>query len=192
LTRPAPAIDETLLSAPRDQVNRRFVAAWLGWRGAGRIMPLRAAVELGDIKELLGRVILFELAGPDEIRVKVAGSLLREHTAFEATGRNFAEITPPDQWPLRRWRMQEMASLPCGGVMVWCDREVEGEGNTFETVTLPLQPDLPDRPRLLLSNVAGIGGVYDPPRQGRLKLVPLVDEFRFLDLGAGLPQSAAP
>jgi hypothetical protein len=189
---PSAEFDRTLLAAPRDQISRRFVAAWLGWRGTGKLVPQRAAIELGDIKDLLGRVILFELIGPDEIRIKVAGSQLRDHTDFEATGRNFAELTPPEQWPLRQWRMAQMASRPCGGVMITRDTDVEGDGSTFETVTLPLEPDEPDKPRLLLSNVAVIGGVYDPPRKGRAPLVPLVDEFRFLDLGAGIPQQGGP
>lgn len=189
---PSAPFDRTLLAAPSDQISRRFVAAWLGWRGTGKLAPRRAAIELGDIKELLGRVILFELIGPEEIRVKVAGSQLRDHTDFEATGRNFAEITPAEQWPLRQWRMTQMASIPCGGVMITRDTDVEGEGSTFETVTLPLEPDEPGKPRLLLSNVAVIGGVYDPPRKGRAQLVPLADEFRFIDLGAGMPQQAGP
>jgi hypothetical protein len=185
------SIDESLLAAANDQVSRRFIAAWLGWR-RGALLPKRAEIELGDVKEMLGRVILFELIGPDDIRVKVAGSQLRDHAAFEATGKNFAELTPPGQWPLRQWRMQEMAGRPCGGVMISRDGQTRGDGVTFETVTLPIEPDHAGKPRLLLSNVAVRGGIYEPPVEGRPHLVPLVDEFRFLDLGAGLPARNSP
>ncbi len=191
-TEPLAEIDKVLLAAPHDQMSRRFVAAWLGWRGIGRRLPKRADVELGDIKELLGRVMLFELVGPGNILVKVAGSQLRDHAAFEATGKNFADLTPPGQWPLRQWRMQEMAARPCGGVMITRGQGAAGFGGTFETVTLPLEPDAPGKPRLLISNVAVIGAVYEPPAKDRPHVVPLVDEFRFLDLGAGVPEKAGP
>lgn len=189
---PLADIDQALLAAPHDQMSRRFIAAWLGWRGAGRLLPQRSDLELGDIKEMLGRVLLFELLGPDEILVKVAGSQLREHAAFEATGKNFADLTPPDQWPLRRWRMQQMAALPCGGLMITRGEGATGFGGTFETVTLPLAPDAPAKPPLLMSNVAVLGGIYGPPAKDRPHTVPLVDEFRFLDLGARIPARAAP
>jgi PAS domain len=107
-------LDQALLAAPHDQTNRHFIAAWLGWRRPGQLLPKRSALKLDDIKQLLGRVVLFELVSADEIRVKVAGSQLRDHINFEATGRSFAELTPPAQWPLRRFRLNEMAARPCG------------------------------------------------------------------------------
>lgn len=155
-------------------------------------MPQRAGIDIADIKALLGRVILFELTGPDDIRVKVAGSQLRDHIDFEATGRSFAELTPPEQWPLRRYRMMAMALRPCGGVMITHDRQTRGDGMTLETVTLPLAPDAPAKPPLLISNVTVIGGVLEPPIEKRPQIVPLVDEFRFVDLGAGVPERERP
>jgi hypothetical protein len=186
------AIDDALRRAPRDPASRRFIEAWLGWRGMGALLPKRAEIDIADIKALLGRVILFELAGPDDIRIKVAGSQLRDHTDFEATGRNFAELTLPQEWPLRRYRMTMMATLPCGGVMITYDRRTRGEGVTLETVTLPLAPDEPAKPPLLISNVTLIDGVFEPPVEDRPQIVPLVDEFRFVDLGMGVPERARP
>jgi hypothetical protein len=186
-------LDQALLAAPHDQTNRHFIAAWLGWRRRGQLLPKRSALKLEDIKQLLGRVILFELVSADEIRVKVAGSQLRDHANFEATGKSFAEITPPGQWPLRRFRLNEMAARPCAGRMT--NRETEthsGETVAFETVTLPVEPEGPGKPRLLISNVAVLGAIYEPPAKDRPPLVYLPDEFRFLDLGAGIPASTEP
>ena len=186
-------LDQALLAAPRDQTNRHFIAAWLGWRRPGQLLPKRSALKLDDIKQLLGRVVLFELVSADEIRVKVAGSQLRDHVNFEATGRSFAELTPPAQWPLRRFRLNEMAARPCGGWMI--NRETEthsGETVSFETVTLPLEPEGPGKPRLLISNVAVLGAIFEPPATDRPSLVYLPAEFRFLDLGAGIPARTEP
>jgi hypothetical protein len=189
----ANALDQALLTAPRDEANRRFIAAWLGWRGPERLMPKRSAVELGDIKGLLGRIILFEIISEDDIRIRVAGSQLRDHINFEATGRNVAEVTPPDQWPLRRWRLNEMATRPCGGTMI--NRETytyNGDAVSFETVTLPVEPEGSGKPRLLMSNVAVLGAIYEPPAQDRPQMIFMPDQFRFLDLGASIPARSEP
>ncbi|HUJ96644.1 MAG TPA: PAS domain-containing protein [Stellaceae bacterium] len=189
----ASPLDQALLAAPHDQANRRFIAAWLHWRAPGRLLPKRSAVELEDVKGLLGRVILFELISGDEILVKVAGSQIREHSNFEATGRNLRDVTPREQWPVRRWRMNAAATLPCGAWMVSIDtRTNSGEAVTFETVTLPIEADGPEKPRLLMSNVAVLGGIYEPPAKDRPQLAWLPDEFRFLDLGAGVPNRIEP
>jgi hypothetical protein len=186
-------IDQAMLDAAHDETNRRFIAAWQSWRDSGWPLPKRSAVELGDIKQLLGRVILFELISDDEILVKVAGSQLRDHGNFEATGRNLRDLTPREQWPVRRWRMAAAAGRPCGARMVNIDsRTLSGEGVAFETVTLPIEPDELEKPRLLMSNVAVLGGAYEPPAEGRLQLAWLPAEFRFLDLGAGVPDRIEP
>jgi hypothetical protein len=186
-------INQAMLDVAQDETNRRFIAAWQGWRGSQCLLPKRSAVELGDIKQLLGRIILFELVSDDEILVKVAGSHLRDHGNFEATGRNLRDLTPPEQWPVRWWRMAAAAALPCGARMVSIDnRTLSGAGVAFETVTLPIEPDEPEKPRLLMSNVAVLGGAYDPPAKDRPQLAWLPEAFRFLDLGAGVPSRIEP
>ena len=186
-------IDQTMLDAAQDETNRRFIAAWQSWRGSQCLLPKRSTVELGDVKQLLGRVILFELISDDEILVKVAGSQLRDHGNFEATGRNLRDLTPAEQWPVRRWRMAAAAGLPCGARMVnITSRTLSGAGVAFETVTLPIEPDEPEKPRLLMSNVAVLGGAYDPPAKDRPPLAWLPEEFRFLDLGVGIPKHTEP
>jgi hypothetical protein len=190
---PSAHLDRALLAAPREQANRQFIAAWLGWRGAGRLLPKRSAVELKDIKHLLGRVVLLEIISGDDIRIKVAGSQLREHANFEATRKNFADITPPEQWPIRRWHLTQMAARPCGGALISRDTQtLTGEGVTFEAVTLPVEPEGPTKPRLLMSNVAVLGGIYEPAAKDRPPIIRLADAFRFLDLGAGIPNRMEP
>jgi len=94
---------------------------------------------------------------------------------------------------LRRFRFNEMAARPCGAWMI--NRETEthsGETVSFETVTLPIDPEGPGKPRLLISNVAVLGAIYEPPAKDRPPLIYLAAEFRFLDLGAGIPARTEP
>ena len=190
---PDGALEGALLGAVHDQANRRFTAAWLGWRDPGRLLPKRSSIDIGDIKQLLGRVVLLELVSADEILIRVAGSQLRDHSDFEATGKNLRSLTPAEQWALRCWRIGTVATQPCGARMINIDtRTRSGEAVTFETVTLPIEPDEPEKPRLVLSHVAILGGVYEPPAKDRPQLAWLPEQFRFLDIGAGIPAQTGP
>jgi hypothetical protein len=42
-------IERALLAAPRDQTNRVFVAAWLGWRCPGQPMPKPARLPMAAL-----------------------------------------------------------------------------------------------------------------------------------------------
>jgi hypothetical protein len=184
--------DEGLLGAVREAPSRRFMAAWLGWRGSGRLVPPRSAMELVDIRDLLGSVALFEISGPDDIRFKMAGARLREYANFEASGKNFAELTPPAVWPIRRYRMMRMACWPCAGISTKHDVRRLGEGSNFEIVTLPIGADAPGGMPLLISCVTPIGDTPAPPAPDREPVMLLADGFRFVDIGAGTPARTQP
>jgi hypothetical protein len=186
-------LDQVILDAAIDETNRQFIAAWLGWRGPGRLLPKRSAVELLDIEHLLGGIMLFEFLSEDRILVKIAGSQLREHSGFEATGRNLRDLTPSEQWPVRRWRMNAVATRPCGAWTINIDtRTRSGDSVYFESVTLPIEPDEPEKPRLLMSKVTFLGGIYEPRAKDRPQLAWLPQGFCFLDLGAGIPDLIYP
>ena len=43
-----------------------------------------------------------------------------------------------------------------------------------------------------IGNVAVLGAIYEPPAEDRPQMVYMPDEFRFLDLGAGIPERMEP
>jgi hypothetical protein len=185
-------IDQRLRAAVVEAENARFVEAWLGWRGPGRLVPNLGALELAALGDLADSVMLFAMEGPDRIRLERAGARLQSIAGFDATGRTIVELTPPGQLPLRAYRMRMMASWPCAGAMITLDRQTVGHGIVFEVVTFPLGADEPGQPRRLISKVTAMGGAYEPPAPGRPALMPMVDKFAFLDLGAGTPERTAP
>jgi hypothetical protein len=184
--------DDKLRAAVREATNRRFIEAWFGWRGAGRLLPDRASMTIADIAPLLDTVMIFAVTAPNQINVKVAGARLRDIADFEATGRSLSELTPPALWPIRRYRMMHMATSPCAGAMTTFDRHTIASGVTFETVTLPVASDGPGQPSLLISNIAAIGGAFEAPAPDRPRLVPMADRFEFVDIGAGTPERTEP
>ncbi len=184
--------DQRLRGAVREKASLKFVEAWLGWRGDDRLVPPRSAMEIADIRELLETVLLFEMNGPDEIRIKVAGSRLRAYADFEATGRSLKDVTPPAIWPVRCYRMQAVASWPCAGVMTTLDRKSIGAGVSVEGVTLPIGADEPGGSRLVITCLTALSGAVEPPVPGRRPLTVLPDEFAFIDIGAGRPERTSP
>jgi hypothetical protein len=191
MSRPGPdgsAPDQRLRDAVRAPASLKFIEAWLRWRGEGRLLPPRSAMEIADIREMLETVLLFEINGPDDILIKVAGSRLRNYADFEATGRSLKDVTPPAIWPVRRYRMQAVASWPCAGIATTLDRKSIGAGVNVEGVTLPLEADEPGGSRLLITCLTALSGAVDPPVPGRRPLTVLPDEFAFIDIGAGCPE----
>ncbi len=118
--------DERLRCAVGEADNLRFTEAWLGWRGPTRIMPNRGSLDIAVVRDLLDTVILFAPDGPDQIRIKVAGTHLRDICDFEGAGRTVAELTPPELLPLRNYRMQQMAARPCAGATVTLNQQTIG------------------------------------------------------------------
>jgi hypothetical protein len=178
-----------LAGALRDQDTARFVEAWAGWR-KGRLLPRRADMELRDIARVLNRVTLFEVRGPDDIVVRLAGTALRDLVELDLTGRNFRDVTAPEEWPTRRQRMLGMSETPCGGFMNYRDAQPTGRVVVFEAVNLPLDPDEAGKPRLLLSCSSLLARSFEAPRQDAPRTIAVASNFTYVDIGAGVPEAA--
>ncbi|HVJ53796.1 MAG TPA: PAS domain-containing protein [Aliidongia sp.] len=184
-------IEAALLAAGSEPKSKTFVRAWLGWRGE-RSLPLRSKLDLVDVKPLLRLVMLTEVRGPDEIMVRVCGTQLSEYLGFELTGRDLLALTPPADRPIRRYRFREMAGRPCGAVFQHHHVMPSGRLYPSEVIMLPIDPDDPAKPRLLMHNFAPLRGQFTSKAVPDGQAVPLSHDFRFLDIGFGIPDSTAP
>lgn len=164
-----------------------FAKAWLGWRG-NRLVPRRGDMRLRDIASILDRMTLFEIRGPDEVAIRLAGTSLRHLVDFELTGRNFRDITTPTEWPERRRRLLAMSGHPCGGVMQYRDTQPTGRVVTFSAVTLPIDSDQPAAPRLLLSCSSLLNRSFELPARDQERAIPIALSFDLVDLGVGVPE----
>jgi hypothetical protein len=178
---------EQLAQAFEEPSGALFAKAWLGWRG-DRLVPRRADMQLRDIASILDRMTLFEIRSPDEVAIRLAGTSLRTLVDFELTGRNFRDVTAPGEWPERRRRLLAMSSHPCGGVMRYRDIQPTGRIVTFGAVTLPLDSDRPDAPRLLLSCSSLLNRSFELPARNQERAIPVALSFTLVDLGAGVPE----
>lgn len=180
---------EHLRAVPNDSL-RRFIEAWLQWRGTA-MLPRRAQLDLNQIKAMLPMVMLFELRAPDDVRFRVAGTGIARHLGFDPTGRNYMELTPEGQWPVRRYRLDRMAGQPCGGAMHHED-EQDLRRVAIAMLTLPLLPDEPDGYPLLFTHVAPLEEMPHPVDGTLARMTRLPDRFTFVDIGAGVPDAIEP
>ena len=91
----------------------RLVQSWRRWRG-DRTVPLKAAMDLRDVREFLPWLGLLDLGDADTVRARLAGTALLQVYGSDMTGKNLKDITRPEDWPRRNARCRSLASQPCG------------------------------------------------------------------------------
>ena len=76
---------------------------------------------------------------------------------------------------------------PCGGLMTVKYVMETGRQLVFETVSLPVEPDTADAaPQLLICNTL-LDGKIEVTLAKPSRSIPATDDFRYVDVGAGLP-----
>jgi hypothetical protein len=189
---PRVTADASFLARLRETDNIAFAEQWQRWRG-DRLLPRRVELDLSSIRRLLGSVMLFELHSEDVALVKVAGTALREHYGYELTGKNYVELAPPARRATRCFRMWQSVVRPCGSRLIREHKVPSGRVTHAEVVTLPLEADRNDAPRLLLTHVAPFTVLYEGGGQAQLPgTFDIAEDFVFLDIGAGVPDSIVP
>lgn len=136
-------------------------------------------------------VVLFEWNSPDDVRVRLSGTGICQHTGRDTTGMNYAELTPAPHWPIRRFRLETMVRQPCGGVMF--HEEIVGDVPvTVTSITLPLLASGREGKPLLFTYVVPqeLLPLSGPAPLARLARLP--DAFSFIDIGAGAPDRDQP
>jgi hypothetical protein len=182
---PAPVDIGTL----RNPQGRRFVDAWLTWRGSS-LVPRRSQMDLRQITDALPMVVLFEWREADDVRIRLTGTAIDRYTGEDRTGKSYSELTPPSHWPVRRHRLRSMVQHPCGGVMM--HEYVASKPVTVTTITLPLLPDEIHGFPYLFSYVVPAEGLPHPADTPLARLSALPEAFSFIDIGAGAPASTEP
>lgn len=182
LTRPQVTLPRQVES-PR---NHQLLDAWNRWRG-GRLLPRRSDIALGDIKALLPLVTLQECNSRYDVRFKVVGTAIRELIGAELTGANYIDLTLPEHREIRAGRIAAMVSRPCGSLFTYHHRFANGLVAQAETLSFPIDPDLPGRPRMILSYSATETPHFIPPPDPSQPLA-VMEDYWFVDIGAGLPE----
>lgn len=163
---------------------------WQTLRG-DRLRPLRSELDPAAFKPFLQNVGIFEVVAPDTTICRLAGTAFHRTLGFELAGRNVAELYGPTLFRAAGYRFQMMALQPCAAMFDLVLRFASGAENPHEIMLLPLEPETPDAPPPLLVGIAPIRAV----EWENTAVLPQLDpspNFRFIDIGAGVPASWPP
>ena len=177
---------QDLDSAVRGAGTLRLVQSWRRWRG-DRMVPLKAAMDLRDLRSFLPWLGLLELGDADTVRARLAGTALVDVYGADMTGRNLKEITRPENWPTRNAHCRSLAGHPCGLIYTCTKPLPEGEVASYETVVLPLDVDPSGSTRHLLYCIARLEASAPAARPKRRRAQRLAARFEFVDIGCGTP-----
>lgn len=165
--------------------NLRLLAAWTRWRG-DKLLPARSDMNLSDIKDLLPLITLQEWVSRYDVRFKVVGTMVRDLLGYELTGANYIDIAPPEHREIRAERIEILVSRPCGTLFTYTHRMPSGLLVQAETLSFPIDPDQPGKPRMILTHTAATGDLTAHP-PGRDAPLAVMEDHWFIDIGAGAP-----
>jgi hypothetical protein len=164
--------------------SQKLLAAW-SLLPRPELAPTRASFDPCEIASILPVISLIERAGPDEWRMRLAGTELERRWGRELAGLTYAEVLSPQAVAVTHCEFDAICRQPCGS---WSLRHLDlrsGRRLQTETLRLPLR-DKDGEVSMILSCHGELSYEMmleaDQPRQ-----IITVFEQKFFDIGAGVP-----
>jgi len=183
---PNPGFD----TPPKTETCRFILKYWQALRGA-RPRPRRAEIDPAALAPYLPQVGLFEVQSPEFTLCRLAGTAFRLSLGFELTGRNVVHLYAPELHRAAGYRFHMMVTQPCASMLELPLKFSTGLEHPHEVLLLPLEPEGPEASPQLLVGMAGIDDVLWQNTAILPQLQPS-STFRFVDIGAGVPESSMP
>ncbi|HEX4508261.1 MAG TPA: PAS domain-containing protein [Alphaproteobacteria bacterium] len=176
--------------SPTTEACRYIVGYWQSLRG-DRLRPRSAEIDPTALARHLPHIALFEVLSRDLTLCRLAGTAIRLSLGFELTGKNAVHLYAPELHRAAGYRFWTMAHRPCGATFEMQVKFSSGIEAPHELVILPLEPDGPGKPPMLLVGAEGLQAV----KWENMAVLPQLQaapSFRFVDVGAGIPASTLP
>jgi hypothetical protein len=173
------------LPTPLTGPSCRFFAIWDSWRD-GKLLPERRRLDTDSLGDLLTRCLLLGIRGRDEVTICFAGSTVHDLLGTELSGRNYLDLTTPQNRARRAALLLAEAAQPCAAVIYyWLDGKAGGL-TPVELVSAPLLADGATQATLILACATPL---TSPPGQSKVKPESYAEGegLRFIDIGAGIP-----
>ncbi len=175
------------LTAP----SRRFFAEWHRWRGPGwrsvALVPQHSVLNTDKLGELLMRCLLLEIRARDAIPIRFAGAMIGEMLGTSLMGRNYLDLTEPENRTRRAALLFAEVAQPCAAVIYYWLRTPNGAVVPVEVVSAPLCADGQTSPSLVLACATPLIRNIDQPTRVAPDSYTEGEGLRFIDIGAGLP-----
>ena len=185
-----PAPEPSFELRPKTEPCRAILAHWQELRG-NRLRPTRAEVDPTTLARSLPHAGLFEVQSLELTVCQLAGTAFHKSLGFELTGRNVIHIYAPSLHRAAGYRFLMMATHPCAAMFDMNLSFSIGTQNLHEVMLLPLGPNALGVPPALLVGIAATGAV-DWESTAMLPQASQSPNFRFFDIGAGIPESWPP
>lgn len=176
------------LPAPLTSPSRRFLARWHEWRGF-QLLPRRRQLDTDSLGDLLPRCLLLDIRSRDQITICFAGTTIGRILGAELTGRNYLDLTEPENRARRAALLFAEAAQPCAAVIYYWLRDEGGGLLPVELVSAPLLADESDAAQatLILACASPLTPGDDSERDVDTDSYAEGDGLRFIDIGAGIP-----
>lgn len=171
--------------------SRRFFAEWHRWRGPGwrsmALVPQHSVLNTDRLGDLLLRCLLLEIRGRDAIPIRFAGTTVGEMLGADLTGRNYLDLTEPENRARRAALLFTEVAQPCAAVIYYWLRLPNGAVLPVELVSAPLCADGETTASLVLACATPL--IRTDGRADRVEPDSYAEGegLRFIDIGAGLP-----
>lgn len=172
------------ISARLQPASRKLLAAWAALPRPD-IVPTRASFDPCAIACILPIISLIERIGPDEWRVRLAGTEIERRWGRDLAGLTYAEVLSPQAVDVMHCEFEAVCRHPCGSRSLRHLELRSGQRLQTETLRLPLRGKNGEV-SLILSCNGELGREIwrkaDAPRE-----IVTVFEQEFFDIGAGIP-----
>ena len=168
-------------------ILQAFADHWIALPKTG-LVPHRRDFLPERLGRALAHVVVHELMAPDDIRLRLVGSMIARAYDEEITGRNYLDMVPEERRAAASEPFFLACGTPCG--MYTRMRSVAWRGLTMERVSLgyPVRDDSGVRWFYSCSTTEPIGEPdFDFDNDGFATVTDVLDRF-FLDIGAGRPR----
>lgn len=174
------------------QPCRDFYVAWSSWRGDS-LMPHRRDVRLEEIKPLLPSIMVLDALSGSDVSFRLVGTKVVDRLGFDPAGMDYVNMARPEERHVRTYRLGQHLSQPCGSWFIVAHPYANEVFAPTECLVLPVRPggDQPGLQLFAMSEHIGEGPlIWDAI--GKAQEMPVAEEFRFVDIGAGVPAEKFP
>ena len=167
-------------------ILRTFADHWAALPKTG-LVPHRRDFHPEGLGRALAHVVVHELISPDDIRLRLVGSMIARAYDEEITGRNYLDMVVPERRAAASEPFFTACGRPCG--MYTRMRSVAWRGLTMQRISLgyPVCDDIGIRWFYSCSITEPSDEPdFDFANDGTATVTDVLDR-RFLDIGAGTP-----
>jgi hypothetical protein len=180
-------LDDVARDLAEESHCRRFLGTWMKWRGQ-RVVPVRDDALPEDLGAALPALAILEVEARDRVTIRIAASDAMSLTGQKLKGANLLDLTRPEDRAARMVRLWQLVTTPCG---VLTDAHLilkSGMTCPMRSLILPVTAAADTAPRLLYI-VTDFSEAREPGPGDKAHIIPLSETYRFVDIGAGVPDS---